>query len=231
MEQKLTLTEHLEELRSRIIKSAAFVIIISCLIYAFVDPVLTSLIRPVGRLVFIAPQEALVSRVKLSLFAGLFLSSPVIIYQIWRFVSSALKPDERRYITLFGPLSLLLFFLGAAFGYFVIVPIGIKFLLGFATEAISPMISMNSYISFVCLITISFGLIFELPLMNLFLVKIGLITPQFLSNRRRHAVVLVFIVAAILTPPDVITQCLMALPLLVLYEMSIIFSRLGGRKK
>jgi len=225
MDNRLTLIEHLEELRNRAIKSIVFIILASCLLYGFVDIILPGLVRPAGRLVFIAPQEAFIARIKISLFGGLFLSAPFVIYEIWKFVSSGLRPNEKKYILIFGPLSLIFFFLGAFFGYFVIVPVGMSFLLGFATDLIIPMISISRYISFVGILTLSFGVIFELPLVSLFLTKIGLVTPAFLSNKRKHAVVLIFIAAAILTPPDIITQCLMALPLLVLYEISIIFSK------
>lgn len=226
MDLKLTLTEHLEDLRISIIKSAVVVIIVSCLAYRFADGIIPSLVKPVGKLVFIAPHEAFISKIKISLFVGLLLSLPFILYEIWRFASSALMPDEKKYTLIFGPLSLIFFFLGVFFGYFIIVPIGMKFLLSFGTDFITPMISIDRYITFVGTLTLSFGIVFELPLISLFLTKIGLITPHFLLRKRRHAVVLIFIVAAILTPPDVITQFLMALPLLVLYEICIIFSKI-----
>lgn len=226
MAEQLTLTEHLEELRGRILKSLLVVIIASGIIYGFVDPILPHLVKPVGRLVFISPQEAFISRIKIAFFLGILLSLPVILYQVWRFVASGLKPHEKKYTLLFAPFSLLLFFIGASFGYFIIAPIGMRFLLGFASELMVPMITASKYISFVGLLTICFGLIFEMPLASIFMTKIGLVTPAFLASRRKQAVVAIFIAAAILTPPDVITQCLMALPLLVLYEVSVIFSRI-----
>lgn len=230
IDKKLTLVEHLEELRTRTIKSLIFIFIASCGLYAFVDAVLPSLVRPVGRLVFIAPQEAFISRIKIAFFGGLFLSAPFILFQIWRFVSSGLKPDEGKYVLIFAPLSVFFFLIGASFGYFIIVPVGIKFLLGFASDLMEPMITVSKYISFVGILSLSFGTLFELPLVSLFLTKIGLVTPGFLSSKRKQAVVLVFIVAAVLTPPDIITQCLMALPLLVIYEISIVFSRIVYRR-
>lgn len=225
-EKKLTLIEHLQELRTRIIKSIISIIVISIIFYNFVDRIIPNLVKPVGRLVFIAPQEAFINNIMIAFFGGVFFSSPILLYQIWRFVSCGLKPKERRYILIFGPFSFFLFLLGALFGYFVIVPIGIRFLLGFATEFVSPMISISRYVSFVAGLTLAFGIVFELPLVSLFLTKLGMITPNFLSSKRRHAIVLIFILAAILTPPDVITQFLMAVPLLVLYEVGIIFSKL-----
>lgn len=231
MDKKLTLLEHIEELRARILKSAVFLIVISCLVYAYVDTILSVLVKPVGKLVFIAPQEAFTSKVAIAFLGGLFLSAPFMLYQIWRFISSALKTDEKRYTLIFAPLSLIFFIAGSIFGYIIIVPIGMKFLLGFATDFLTPAITISKYVSFIGTLTLAFGIVFELPLISLFLTKIGVITPVFLSNKRRHAIVLIFIIAAMLTPPDVITQVLMAVPLLVLYEVGIIFSRLAYRRR
>ncbi|MFC1623980.1 twin-arginine translocase subunit TatC [Candidatus Omnitrophota bacterium] len=229
-DKKFTIVEHLEELRSRIIKSVIFIIASSILIYNFTDKILLNLVKPVGRLVFIAPIEAFTTNIKIAFFGGLFLSSPFILYQIWQFVSVGLKESERRYILIFGPLSFIFFILGAGFGYFIIVPIGIKFLLGFGTDFITPMISVGRYVSFVGILTFTFGAVFQIPLILLFLTKIGIVTPLFLSKKRRHAVVIIFILAATLTPPDVITQCLMAGPLILLYELGLLFSKFAYNK-
>ncbi|MCQ9207809.1 MAG: twin-arginine translocase subunit TatC [Omnitrophica bacterium] len=229
VDKRLTLIQHLDEFRSRILQSVIAIIVAACFVYNFVDKIYGNLVKPVGHLVFIAPQEAFATRIKLAFFGGLFLALPFILYQIWRFISVGLKPSERKYTLLFGPLSLVFFVLGAVFGYLIIVPIGIKFLLGFATQELKPMISISKYISFVGMLTLAFGLVFELPLVSLFLTKIGVVTPQFLSAKRKQAVVIIFIAAAILTPPDVITQSLMAVPLLILYEIGIILSKIAYR--
>jgi sec-independent protein translocase protein TatC len=231
IDKRITFIEHLGELRSRILTSVAAIIIASCVLYNFVDRIYASLVKPVGELVFIAPQEAFLARIKIAFLAGLFLSLPVVLYQAWRFISVGLKANERKYTLLFGPLSFVFFGLGAAFGYSIIVPIGIKFLLGFATDQILPMIAVSRYISFVGMLTFAFGLIFELPLASLFLTKIGIVTPYFLSQKRKQAIVLIFILAAILTPPDIVTQSLMAVPLLVLYEIGILLSKLVYKPK
>lgn len=229
--KKLSLVEHLEELRSRIIKSVVFIIVGIFGTYAFVDSLLPALIEPVGKLVFIAPQEAFVARLKIAFFGGLFLSSPFVLYQIWQFVSGGLNQRERKYIRIFGPLSFIFFIFGVCFCYFIITPISMKFLLGFASDFMEPMITVSKYISFVGTLTLTFGVVFELPLVTLFLTKIGIITPRFLTERRKQAVVVMFILSAILTPPDVITQCFMAVPLLFLYELGIIFSKAAYRKQ
>lgn len=225
-DKRLSVVEHLQELKGRVIKSLIFIIICSFFVYHYIDYILPVLIKPVGRLIFIAPQEAFITYIKIAFFGGLFLSSPFVLYQLWRFIACGLKPNERKYTLVFGPFSFLFFVLGVVFGYFVIVPIAMKFLLGFAKEFITPMITVNKYISFVGILTFTFGLVFQLPLISIFLTKIGIVTPLFLSGKRRQAIVFIFILAAIFTPPDVITQSLMAIPLLILYEIGIIFSKL-----
>lgn len=229
-DKRLSLIEHLEELRSRIIKSLISLIISSLLVYNFYPRILSLLLRPIGKLVFISPQEAFLTNIKIAFLGGLFLSSPVILYQIWKFVSVGLKPSERKYALIFGLLSFVFFVLGSIFGYFVIVPIGLNFLLGFASNLITPMITISRYVSFVGSLTFAFGLIFELPLILLFLTKLNLVSPAFLSRRRREAIILILISSALLTPPDVITQILMAFPLFLLYELGILFSKLGYKK-
>lgn len=230
--KKLTFIEHLEELRNRIIKSIIFIIAAAGLLYALTDEILIFIVRPVGRLVFIAPQEAFITSIELALFGGLFLSSPFVFYEIWQFISAALEKDEKRCALSFGLFSFVLFLLGIFFGYFIIVPIGMKFLLGFGSDFVTPMISVGRYVSFVGTLTFVFGIVFQLPLAILFLSKIGIVTPQFLSRNRKYAVVIIFILSAIFTPPDVITQCLMAVPLVILYELSIQLSKfwVGSRK-
>lgn len=229
-EEKLTLVEHLEELRSRIIKSVIFIIIASSVLYNFSSGIISIITRPIGKVVFITPAEAFITNIKIAFFGGIFLSSPFILYHVWRFVSAGMKTGEKKYALIFGPLSFVFFVAGAGFGYFIIVPIGLKFLLSFATDFMVPMISVSKYVSFVGTLTLSFGAVFQLPLVILLLTKIGLVTPGFLSSRRRYAIVLIFIISAMLTPPDVITQCLMAVPLMILYELGIMFSKIVYKK-
>lgn len=229
-EKKLTLVGHLDELRGRLIKSVICVVLCFVFLYAFVDSILLFLAKSVESLVFIAPQEAFIARIKVVFFAGLFLSSPFILYQAWRFISDGLNDNEKKYTLFFGPLSFVFFVVGSLFGYMVIVPVGIKFLLGFATESILPMISIQKYVSFVGGLTFIFGIIFELPLALLFLTKIGMVNPDMLVRRRKHAIVIIFISAAMLTPPDAVTQLFMAIPLLALYEIGILFSKMTYKK-
>lgn len=221
---------HVDELRGRLIKSIVAVLIASFLFYGFIDKVFAILIKPVGKLVFTSPGEAFVARIYLALFGGFFLALPVLLFQVWKFVAAGLKEREIRYIRIFGPGSFVLFILGGIFAYFIAIPISVQFLLSFSSDIIVPMITIKSYIAFVGTMLLAFGLVFELPLVLMFLTIIGVATPAYLIHKRRYAVVIILIISAFVTPPDVITQMIMAVPLILLYEIGIITSKLIYRK-
>lgn len=229
--KNLTFIEHLEELRQAIIKSIVFIIATAILVYTFTDKIFGHLVKPLGgTLVFIAPQEAFITKLKIALFGGAYFSSPFILYQIWDYISADLQKRDRIYSSIYAFLSFLLFIMGSYFGYYIIVPIGIKFLLSFGSSNVIPMISVDKYISFVCLLTFVFGMIFQLPMIIRLLSELGIVNRQFLRRNRKYAILIIFIIAAILTPPDVITQCLMAAPLIILYEFSILLTKVARRK-
>lgn len=217
---------HLDELRLRLFKSFIAVVIAACLFYPFVGRFLAFLIKPVGKVVFTSPADAFVVRLMLLICAGVVLALPVVVYQLWQFVAAGLKEDERKYIRFFAPASFVLFIAGSVFGYWVIIPVGMKFFLSFSTESIVPMITLPNYISFIVTLVLAFGLCFQLPLALMFLARVGIVTPAFLVQKRKHAVVLILIASAVLTPsPDAVSQILMAGPLLVLYELGVIASK------
>ncbi len=217
---------HLNELRSRLLKSFIAVVVAGCVFYPFVDRFLAFLIRPVGRVVFTSPADAFVVRLTLLICGGVVLALPVVVYQLWQFVAAGLRENEKKYVRFFAPASFVLFVVGCVFGYWVIIPVGMKFLLSFATESIVPMITLPNYISFILTLVLAFGICFQLPLVLMFLAKIGIVTPAFLAQKRKHAVVLILIASAVLTPsPDAISQILMAGPLLVLYELGVVASK------
>ncbi len=224
-EEQLTLVEHLTEFRKRLIICIVSAFFGSIISYLMIKRIMDLLIIPVGNLVFIAPHEAFITYIKLSIFAGIFLALPVILYQIWRFVASGLKKNEKKYILIYAPFSFIFFLIGSAFAYFLILPLGIRFLLSFATDTLSPMISLAAYINFAGMMILTFGVVFQLPLIIMFLTKINIVSTKFLKEKRKIALILIFIVAALLTPPDVITQILMAAPLIILYEISILLSK------
>ncbi len=223
----MTLVEHLDELRRRILISLAAIAIGACIAFWKIKPIVAYLAKPVGHLVFLSPTEAFMAYFKLAFFAGLFLASPVILSQIWGFASSALKEKERKTLLFFLPFSVILFLCGAAFAFFIVIPLALKFLINFAGPEVLPVISISEYLSFITILTLVFGVVFELPAVIIILAKLGMVTPAFLSKNRRWAVLVIFITAAVLTPtPDAFTQILMAVPLIFLYEVSIWVSRL-----
>jgi sec-independent protein translocase protein TatC len=159
------------------------------------------------------------------------LASPVIVYQFWMFVAPGLYEKERRLIIPIVLLSTVFFFGGALFGYFIVFPVGFKYLMSFATDNIRPMPSMREYLGFASTMLLSFGLVFELPILITFLAKLGVVTVAFLKKNRKYAILLNFIIAAILTPsPDAVSQILMVVPLMLLYEISILGAKIFGKK-
>lgn len=229
-DDKAPLIKHLEDLRRCLLISLFAIIAASMFCYCYIERLLLLFTKFFDRLIFITPQEAFIVYVKIALFAGLLAASPVIVFQVWTFVKSALTDVEKKYLVVYGVLSLVLFLTGLIFCYYIILPIAINFLLSFQTEKIVPMITFSNAVSFSIALLLGFGLVFELPLAIAFLTQTGLVTPLFLRKKRRHVIVAIFIVSAILTPPDAMTQILLAIPLMALYEMSIIFSRLVSAK-
>jgi len=145
--------------------------------------------------------------------------------------SVGLREGEKRVVFLYGPISFIVFMVGAIFGFCVIVPIGLKFLISFSSPNVIPMITLSKYISFVAMLTLNFGIVFELPIILIILTKLGIANPEFLASKRRYAFVLLFVLAAIVTPPDIVTQVLMAMPLVILFEIGIICSKSVYKKK
>ncbi len=186
-----------------------------------------------SHLIFTNLPEMFITYLKVSLISGIILATPVIFYEFWKFVAPGLYQNEKRLLVPFVLCSCVLFLGGAIFGYFVVFPFGFKFFLGFSTEYIKALPSVKQYFSFAMKLLIAFGIVFELPVISYFLTKIGIITPQFLKNNRKYAVVIIFALAAIFTPPDVMTQFMMAIPLIVLYEVSILISKIAyaGKRK
>jgi len=218
----MTVIEHLEELRMRLLISLAAFGVATGLSLLFVERILAVLLRPVGRVVFLAPTEAFFVRLKVAALSGVFLSLPVVLYQIWRFVSVGLTPTERRYTLSMLPAALVLFVAGGAFAFLVILPIGVRFLLSYQTENLVPMISIQAYTSFATAFVLAFGLLFQLPIVVLLLARLGIVTPAALAAGRRYALLAIVIASAVLTPGgDIVSQLLMAVPTYLLYEASI----------
>jgi len=232
-DDELPITSHLEELRWRLIIVIIALAVLFVISFSFSERILLLLKEPIRDydLVILSPTEAFFAHLKLSFFVALLAAAPVIFYEIWAFIAPGLLQKEKKYTIPFVALASLFFILGLIFCYSVILPFGLKFLLTYKTAGLTPKLSISQYLSFYTRMMLVFGIVFELPVATIFLTKIGVIRPAVLTRNRKYAVLIIFIASAILTPPDVITQILMAIPLLFLYEISIIGSKMVYRRK
>jgi len=232
-DDKLPFTDHLDELRHRLIISVVGIGLGFAASYGFSQQLLLLLQRPMPtRLVFIAPTEAFFVNLKVAFYAGLFLSVPLLLFQVWKFVAPGLYEHERRYSFPFLIISTVLFLLGGVFAYVVILPVALHFLIAQGGELWKPNITLSNYLAFCMRLILAAGLIFEFPVLMYFLAKVGVVTPEFLIKNRKYAVLVAFILSAILTPPDVFSQVLLAVPLFLLFEVSIfIAKRVASRRE
>ncbi|OPY90830.1 MAG: Sec-independent protein translocase protein TatC [Syntrophus sp. PtaU1.Bin208] len=237
-DEKLPLTTHLEELRKRLVRVLIALAIGFSLCYAFKEQLFQIVTYPLlevlpknSFMVFTSLPEAFFTYMKISFFASLILTSPYILLEIWKFISPGLYPQEKKYVFPFVFFSTILFAGGVLFGYFVALPPAFKFFVSFSSDFLKPMVSMREYLALALKLLLAFGLCFELPVFVFFLTKIGIVNARMLSSQRRYAILIIFIAAAVLTPsPDVVSQLLMAGPLMVLYEISIVVARFAARK-
>jgi sec-independent protein translocase protein TatC len=237
----MPILEHLEELRWRIIKVLIALIIAAIACYFFTDTLFRwvrwplDVATPPGQKInlnYMRIGDSFTVRIKLALMAAVFVTIPIIVYQIWRFVMPGLYEHERRAIIPLVFWSSLLFLLGSAMCYFWVMPITIKFLLEIAPQDVAPVLTVNEYINFIMWTTVSFGAVFQLPLVALFLGRLGLISWRMLARGRRYAIVIIAFVAAVITPStDAISMAMLALPLYALYEISIWLLRFRTRAK
>jgi len=234
----MPLTSHLGELRKRLVRTLIFIIIVfigaTSIELEMNQPILSAFRAPLDArnipLVFIELTEPFFTYLRIGLYTSIFLSFPYLLGQIWLFVRPALYSKERTAVWPFILLSYPLFVGGGLFGYFVVIPFGYDFFLGFENKFTLPTLSMASYLSLTIHLLFAFGLVFELPTISYLLTKIGLINSEWLRKNRKYSLVVIFICAAILTPPDIFTQALMAGPLIILYEISILVSKIASRK-
>jgi sec-independent protein translocase protein TatC len=245
--KKMTFSEHFDELRRRLIFSAISVIAFFVVGLIFKDHLVKIVLAPweslraaeiadgsqrLKKLVFIRPAENFLFYLKVCFLAAIFVSAPLILYQMWRFIGAGLYRHERKSVMRVVPLSVLLFMLGMAFGYFVLFPIGMDFLIHFGDPELSePNITVNSYFGLFALFIIVMGFVFQTPLVMVVTTSIGMTTPAFFSSKRKYFVLGAFVMSALLTPPDWVTQTLLAGPLIVLFEIGILLSRGIRRRK
>jgi len=237
-EDKIPFTAHLEELRTRLIRSFIAVGIGFAVCYGFKEKLFDILMSPLvtvmkgdTKMIFTGLPEAFFTYLKVSFLSGLMLASPVLIFEFWMFVSPGLYKKERLILIPIILLSVVFFLGGSLFGYFIVFPYGFEFFLGFANENIQAFPSMREYLGFASKMLIAFGLVFELPLVLTSMARLGIVSVDFLKKNRKYAVLVFFTGSAILTPPDVVTQIMMAFPLMLLYEISIVGARIFGKKQ
>lgn len=229
-DKPMSFLEHLEELRWVIIKSLLSLVPATVAGWYLGNQVMILLTLPLKRrgisLAYFSPAEPIFARLKIAFFTGLFLALPYIFWQIWLFIRPALKPNERRYVRLLVPVAYVLFIAGVVFAYTTVFQVGVNFFIDFAATSLgglAPTFSISRYLSFTMGFLLPFGVVFELPLIFFFLALLGLVRYRFLVTNRKYAILLIFIVAAVLTPgPDIISQLLMAAPLYILFEVSLI---------
>ena len=238
---------HLTELRSRLVKSTIYLFIIFIICYFFAENIYSFLVSPYAeavrnddisrRMIFTALHETFITYLKVAFFAALFVSSPIILTQIWKFVAPGLYKYEKKALLPYLIATPTLFLLGGMLVYYLIMPLAIKFFLSFETSAsinslpIQLEAKVNEYLSLIMRLIFAFGISFQLPILLSLLARVGFIDSQYLKARRKYVVVIIFALAAVLTPPDPITQIGLGIPLLILYELSILSVKIIEKKK
>jgi len=232
-----SLTDHLTDLRFRLVRALWGIMIAMAACYYFSDQIFDFIRTPIapylqgGGLVFTAPTDKFVAHIKVSFYAGLMLSFPFWFYQLWKFVAPGLYSKEKKYSTAFVVVGTFLFLLGVCFAYFGVMPMAFRFLMNYGGAVDHPMITIDQYLSFFLTMCLMFGLSFELPLIIVILGMLELVSAKFLRDSRRYAIVTLAILSAIITPPDLLSMTLMFVPLVVLYEASIVFVAMFERKR
>lgn len=238
-EEKLPLTAHLEELKKRLIRSLIGIGIGFGACYYYKDWLFKIITKPLmdvmpknSFMIYTSLPEAFFTYMKIAFFASIFLTAPFTLYQIWKFISPGLYPREKKYVIPFVLTSTLLFVGGVVFGYYLALPPAFGFFVEFSSDTLRPMFTMKEYLSFSLKLLLAFGVSFELPVFIFFMAKLGIVNSRMMSRHRRYAILIIFILAAILTPsPDAFTQVIMAVPLIILYEFSIYVAKFAERKK
>ncbi|MFC1957569.1 twin-arginine translocase subunit TatC [Chloroflexota bacterium] len=230
----MTIFGHLGELRKRLIRSVIAVTVTSIVSFIFAKQIFDILILPAGdiELIYIEMTEMIGTYMRVSLASGIILAMPFLIYEFIMFVSPALSSRERKYVYLILPWVTLMFMVGVAFGYFILVPPATKFLITFGSDIATPTIKVGNYISIVTRLLLAIGLVFEMPVVTSFLARLGIVKAKWLASKRKVAIIAAFILAAMITPTfDPINQSLVAIPLIALYELSIWLAKLVQKKE
>ena len=229
-EKEMSFLEHLEELRKVVISSLLVLALFSSACWFFSGWFMDRLVKPIGGAVFIGPAEAFTVRIKIAVVLGALVSLPVIFFFLWRFVVPGLLHRERTALTPLVLFSTIFFYGGAAFSYFMLIPVMMKLLISFGTASVQPMISVNSYLTMVMQICLAMGLLFQFPLVVAVLTWMGVLSPEWLKRKWRYAVVIIFIIGAVVTPGDGPSQIVVAVPIVALYFLSIVVSMMVKKR-
>lgn len=231
-EKRTTFIDHLEELRKRILYSVAGVGIFAIVGFFFAKKFLSIIIQraSLGTTYFFAPAEAFITQIKVALFLGVVISFPFLLYQTWTFIGPGLTKSERKISLSYIGSGLILFAVGISFGYYILIPFGLKFLLSFGSEAIQPLMNIGKYINFFLWCLLGSGLLFQLPLLIFFLMRLGILDVDTVRRHRAEAIVAILVLCAVVTPTgDFFTLLLLSVPLLILFELSILAARLSKK--
>jgi sec-independent protein translocase protein TatC len=233
-EKRTTFIDHLEELRKRILYSIAGVALLTAVGFFFAKRIMGIIITraSLGTTYFFAPAEAFIAQIKVALFLGVVISFPFILYQTWAFIGPGLTRTERRISLSYIGSGIILFGIGIAFGYYVLIPYGLKFLLSFGSETIQPLMNIGKYLNFFLWCLLGSGLLFQLPLLVFFLMRLGIVDVDTITRHRPEAIVAILILCAVITPTgDFFTLLLLSIPLLILFEISILAAKLSKKRK
>lgn len=227
IDRDMSLAEHLTELRSCLVKAGTALVAGTAVSFYYLEQIIEALTAPVGQLYYLRPAEAFMVYLKIALLAGLILASPVVLFQLYSFVRPALTLREKHYALCTIPIIIVLFLGGMLFSYYLVFPRAVEFFLGFGAERVSPLISMESYLDFMLMLVVPFGFVFNIPVVLMLLVYLKLVSVQALNKYQKHVILAAFILAALITPtPDIFTQSLLALPMVALYEVSLVLCKL-----
>jgi len=227
----MPLSDHLRELRYRLLATAVPWLVLMGVAFTQADRVLNFIRPDHGALVFLAPAEGFLTHLRIAAYLATAAVLPLLLYHLAAFAAPGLEPGERRFLLGLLPVATVLFAAGVVFGFVVIRPIALTFFLGFAGEGLEPMISVGRYLSFLAGVTVPVGLVFQMPVVTYLLARLGIVSGEGLRRNRAYALLAILIVAAVVTPPDVISQVLVAIPMYGLYELSIWIARLVSRRR
>ncbi len=230
---QLSFVEHLEELRRRLFVSALVVVVATIGSYFFIDFIIALIEAPARGLdfIYISPPELFVAYMRIAVICGLAISSPVVLYQFWKFVKPALNKREQRYLLFALYMGVVFFAIGVSFAYVMVLPLALEFFVRIAAPGIEPLFSFAYYLGFVTSVLLAFGVVYQLPLFVVLLGSLGLVSPPFLRKHRKLVLLGIVVLSAFLTPPDVVSQVMLSGPIMLLYELSILLTVLITRKR